>query len=453
MKLYKFRSNFEYIKDELKNEYLFFAEASELNDSLEGFINLYWQGDIVLWKNLLKHYLYTLANSVVQILIGDKSEEELPMYFDEGHFPTDQYKSLFEDIRNDLFSNKDIRELLGYLERVNHKILDKELISYLRFIHLNALGIIIKKFNEKYLLNWDFPTDNQYLGIFKQLQALLPELEKSYKDILPIVFQAIQSVTKTVDFQMKQYIKNQEDYTSKVFLLTDFPSIYVDQLKKIVFYTPCITCFMESYESPSSWGYYSDSHKGICLIFDDGKNDTSEINFELSGNKINIHTSTQKVRYKKKFNQVDFFKMIGTISLFGLENYWLSDWEGNHSTTVQIKRNIVTSEWHKKYVESMMKSYTTKLPGWKHELEHRIILEKEFLSISKKNCETQKYTYDFKLLKGIIFGIKTPESQKFEILESMKEKCKTSGRTDFKFYQAEYNDSKGEITISEIKSI
>ena len=72
MKLYKFRSNYKYIKEELQEEYLYFAEPSELNDPLEGFIKLYWKGDLVLWKNLLKHYLYTLANTVVQIAIDDK---------------------------------------------------------------------------------------------------------------------------------------------------------------------------------------------------------------------------------------------------------------------------------------------------------------------------------------------------------------------------------------------
>ena len=54
MKLYKFRSNLNFIKEELQEEYLYFAEASELNDPIEGFVKLYWKGDLVLWKNLLK---------------------------------------------------------------------------------------------------------------------------------------------------------------------------------------------------------------------------------------------------------------------------------------------------------------------------------------------------------------------------------------------------------------
>ena len=69
MELYRFRSNTDYTLDELENNYFYFALPEELNDPMEGFINLYWEGDIVLWKNLLKHYVYTLANSIFLSLI------------------------------------------------------------------------------------------------------------------------------------------------------------------------------------------------------------------------------------------------------------------------------------------------------------------------------------------------------------------------------------------------
>jgi hypothetical protein len=29
----------------------------ELNDPLEGFKDLFWKGDVIVWKNLLRHYL------------------------------------------------------------------------------------------------------------------------------------------------------------------------------------------------------------------------------------------------------------------------------------------------------------------------------------------------------------------------------------------------------------
>ena len=55
------------------------------------------------------------------------------------------------------------------------------------------------------------------------------------------------------------------------------------------------------------------------------------------------------------------------------------------------------------------------------------------------------------MLKGIVFGLKTPESTKMEIIDLIKNKCEKINRKDFKFYQAEYNEYRGEISISELK--
>lgn len=452
MKLYKFRSNPKFIKEELQEEYLYFAETSELNDPIEGFVKLYWKGDLVLWKNLLKHYLYTLANTVVQIaIIGKIEKNELPIFFDESHFPSSQYKSLFEEIRNSFFEEKDIKDFLVYLGTVQHKIFEKELISYIKFIHFTALQCVISKFEEKKILNWNFPISNKNHGIFEQFVNLIPKIENTQKELLPFIFEAVHSVTTNMNFEMKKNFKNQDNYENKTLLLIDFVDLYVQKLQNIVFYSPCVTCFMENYKSPAVWGYYADSHKGICLIFDDDKEDSSKIRFDLSGNGIGINTTTQKVKYRKKLKEVDFFRMIGTISLHGLDNYWLTDWEGNSSKYSQINKNILTADWHKKYVKSMMESYTTKLPAWKHEKEHRIVLEKEFLSINSSDVDSKKFNYNFKILKGIIFGLKTPESTKMEIIDLIQNKCERINRKGFKFYQAEYNELKGEISISELK--
>lgn len=47
---------------------------------MEGFIKVYWYGDIVLWKNFIKHYLYTMANSVITHFL-DVSESKNKLTF------------------------------------------------------------------------------------------------------------------------------------------------------------------------------------------------------------------------------------------------------------------------------------------------------------------------------------------------------------------------------------
>ncbi|HLN25948.1 MAG TPA: DUF2971 domain-containing protein, partial [Patescibacteria group bacterium] len=42
---------------ELKSQQIYFASPAELNDPMEGFKDLYWQGDEIVWRNLIRHYV------------------------------------------------------------------------------------------------------------------------------------------------------------------------------------------------------------------------------------------------------------------------------------------------------------------------------------------------------------------------------------------------------------
>lgn len=218
MKLYRFRSNLEYAKDELKRDYFHFSDETELNDPQEGFVKLFWKGDVVLWKNLLKHYLYTLANTVMQVALGNDSvSDDLPIFFDEGHFPTENCKSLFEDIRADFFNQKDIKEFLDYVVKLNHLIFQAELIFYLRMIHYCALSIVIEKFKQKELLNWDLGAAVfKEIGIFSKFTTLVPEIENKYKDFFPVMYKAAQSIFYEFDFSFKYNSKNIKQIKNKI---------------------------------------------------------------------------------------------------------------------------------------------------------------------------------------------------------------------------------------------
>ena len=54
-------------------------------------------------------------------------------------------------------------------------------------------------------------------------------------------------------------------------------------------------------------------------------------------------------------------------------------------------------------------------------------------------------TYNFSSLKGIIFGIGTPDNDKLKIIETIHKKCKENKRTDFEFFQAYYCHETGDI--------
>ena len=124
---------------------------------------------------------------------------------------------------NILLGEEDIKDFLIYLGTVHHKIFEKELISYIKFIHFSALQCIISKFEEKKIINWNFPISNNNHGIFEQ------------KELLPFIFQAVYSVTTNMNFEMKKDLKNQDNYENKTLLLIDFVDIYVQNYRILFF--------------------------------------------------------------------------------------------------------------------------------------------------------------------------------------------------------------------------
>lgn len=416
---------------------------------MEGFINLVWDGDRVLWKNFLKHYLYTMANSLILAII-DKTiiKDDLPILFNEFSFPTKEYENLFIEIRDNYFNNKDVTEILDLLQFYHdkkRKVTIPQIESILNCIRLHTLYYITNILRKNGYISWNIEKIPA-LGMFKKLKRLIPQAESEYPDIMEKIFWAFNKVSNDTILRLKIDLKeNSNDL--KNFFLFDFTKIYLSQIKKMICSIPCTTCFTEQCDSPSLWGYYGDNHRGICLIFDD-KKDTDEIDFILNRNKISIHTKTQKVKYTKKYEEINFFKMLGNLPVGVVADFWLKDWEGNVTTCKGIINNYPNKIWTNKSHEYFYNNFSIKLPDWKKEREHRIILEKNYFCGNTN--EEKKFTYDFNLLRGIIFGIKTKDEEKAEIIEIIKQKCNLNNRNDFELYQAEYDDDTGLINSTKI---
>ena len=63
-------------------------------------------------------------------------------------------------------------------------------------------------------------------------------------------------------------------------------------------------------------------------------------------------------------------------------------------------------------------------------------MEKELTENSDR-----KLHYKFNILKGIVFGIRTPFEDKKKIVDILNRKCKENNRKDFPVYQAQYDKS------------
>ena len=63
-------------------------------------------------------------------------------------------------------------------------------------------------------------------------------------------------------------------------------------------------------------------------------------------------------------------------------------------------------------------------------------MEKELTENSDR-----KLHYKFNILKGIVFGIRTPFEDKKKIVDILNRKCKENNQKNFPVYQAQYDKS------------
>jgi hypothetical protein len=231
----------------------------------------------------------------------------------------------------------------------------------------------------------------------------------------------------------------------------------MEKINQLIYPQTYISCFMEDCRNASLWAQYTDNHQGVCLKFKQNLNDNgdemlmlySTILYYGNGDRRKDYTPhlLKKVRYRNTRPQMDFFKSLCNIPLKILCEYWYSDEDGKASKCISP---FDYQEWH----ESQWKKYSDILSikslDWEKENEYRIILPDLISSYSDVN--ERKLKYRFEDLEGIIFGYKTDIKVKLQIIKIIEEKCKSAGRTDFDFFQADFGES-GDMIIEKLGNI
>ena len=86
--------------------------------------------------------------------------------------------------------------------------------------------------------------------------------------------------------------------------------------------------------------------------------------------------------------------------------------------------------------------------SWQDEQEYRIVIN-DYMGVIRKP-EDQRLYYDFHDLSGIIFGLRTPNTKKTQIIKIIQKKCRETCRADFHFYQAVYDAGHDKMSYEEI---
>ena len=450
---------------ELEKQTIYFASPEELNDPMEGFRDIVWNGDKIVWINLFKHYVFCLHQICCLCRkTGDSIKidvDSIPISGRWDQLSTSQAKNLFDDIWRRFLKTPNIQEIIEAIVKVNmtRKIRYRELIYYLATIHFVLLEEILKSYIAHGFMSESempqLPGELTAAGLLEGIAVSIKRAEKAKtQNELDAEFLADEMSAHSERVRLQYYYQPVTGILGKNYQLAtyDFSKVYVEQLERLLWPKWYTACFMKSYHNSSVWGNYGDNHKGACLIFETVE--TSKSNYlELnqitgkSAKKMPFH----KVSYAVKAGKVDFFRSIGKLRGDVLIKLWYTDPERNESECAAHIRPSGNKKdaWRKNYWNNFYRDIPIKTRDWEYEQEHRLILHNRWNEDDEKKDRT--LTYNFKSLKGIILGIRTSDEDRLRIMKIIERKCRENNQSDFKFFQAYYSPKSGDIRKYEIE--
>lgn len=453
--------------DELEKQEIYFATRDEVNDPADGLKDIFWKGDRIVWKNLLKHYLLCLEHACFLFILAGKDTPpaEIAVFKTFKDLPTSMYVDLYESICRQFFGHDDINKVTDHLSSVNRPIRRNELLFYLYNLHFYSLNTIIREYEKRGLVpkhSIDHPlASSAKLAInFENIKELERISLNEGKDI-EVLYEISNHVRMQIALIEKINTQNREIAQENWrYLISEFPGRYLNKLEDLLYRPSYVAAFSSICDDSAMWGYYGDGHRGFCLKFKtNAQQGIPAIRLRTItgyrggvGEAIPMHTDIyhrlERIVYADKLPDIDFYRSLGGVPRFALEQQWYRDEDGNKSECGEhIYKN--EEEWREKYWKVYSSITNTKLRPWERENEYRISIGGTTL-IDYTDKEKRKLKYRFEDLDGIIFGIKTPDADKIRTIKIIEEKCRKESRKDFGFFQTYYSPQNGKIQVANL---
>ncbi len=461
LRFYRFRSVDALIgpRAELANQEIFFADPGSLNDPMEGFKDIVWRGDAIAWRNHLRHYLLCLTQTVATLQIMGPDYDAVGEHdfsaSTPARLPTPLYRSIFDQVSDAFFRSPEVAAYPSQLAG-RGAIRREELLYYLKSLHPHALQVILTVFGDRELCaktvvgiveGWGAePLDATFFDTLAAASAEGPE------DIASQLFASFQSLS---DQQQILRLDRPDDLPAGwSSLLFDFADAYINRLQGLMQQPWYAACFVGDFRHPAMWGHYGDSHRGVCLEFKAERNAAGAPVLPLR--QINgwsapngrpepttglVRHEFKPVQYASRYPELDFFSSMGRLTVADLA-FWFMAPDGARSAAGAALFED-SDQWRKAYWSRHLDALATKLEGWRHEAEHRLILTSVLTNF--REPATRKLAYDLDNLASVTFGLKTAPSDKAEIVRIIRDKRAKTPGSDFAFYQAYYSRRTGQI--------
>ena len=181
MKLYHYRS-IENAILELKNGAFHFSTREELNDPLEGYLKIYWQGDKIACEGLLKNYVCSVDNAIMLYLVQADldmlRENTLVMdIYSKHHVTRDK---IWSQLTKKFIADEEVKKVISFYGDNNLKVYKDELAFLLRYFNTKALVLCIQSHMEHGSM--DESDGQRILDVFEDKTTDIPEnlFEKLY---------------------------------------------------------------------------------------------------------------------------------------------------------------------------------------------------------------------------------------------------------------------------------
>ena len=443
LKLYRYRT-IQSALLELENGSFYFAAPKELNDPVEGYLKLFWQGDKPAWEGLLKNFVCSLFyNLQTYLLMSARVYPAAQKNFlndlqnkillsDIHQFDNLPLGRIFLELSENFLATDNVQTVVEFYGNDEIKCYGRELEFILRTVTDDACRLCVRKCKDLSLIRAAFDEkffDVAYEISFDELKHVsdaerkrrIDEIENLNCDLMESGLLALKMDARHFDaeFALKQRI---------LWLQFIFPRMYVEQLKAIMYPNGYVVCFSDTPTNSAMWGNYADNHKGICFIYETETVDGREL-IHFAAKSLEV----RPIKYTAQIITRNFFDTLRHLNFIRAED-WLTGKGGVKSC--KLDGGAAVGEYEKFY---------RKLNDWNHEHEYRIFLSDRFYRYGDKAARTLRYKLS--TLKGIIFGLRTTLDDKLKLIRKLERLGKSV--TDFDFFQAEFDDETQLISVRE----
>lgn len=461
---YRFRSAAALLGgyQELERQEIYFTPPEDLNDALEGFTNVVWKGDRILWHNLLRHYVLCLIEATMgATVLGAEFEARSYRYLawvTDEDLPDAPVRSVFRDAAGAFLTEPATQHLIAGLVERDAVLSRDELIGFLRAVHPLALRAVLDKLDAQGIKVLTGSLD--YATIVEPVREMLDHrfaLHDHAGDLRSEAIAIGETQLQQIDLLHDIADQQLEERRGWVFLFRDFPAFYADALARILFPEWLTACFVKHPTHASMWGVYADGHRGACLEFrtNDDRERRPALNLTgvigIGGTVDDMQPMTgnqlypfEPVRYAADYPETDFFRSLGRLPRSKLRDFWYSD---NAGTVSPIGADILQGNetWRQAYWARHRQVFATKLPQWAHEEEYRLILSGDIDRTTDPS--RRKLRYRFSDLTGVIFGMNMAHVDKIEMIRILMRKVAAEKHAKLRFSQAAFSHLTGRIEI------